>query len=115
MRPSRLLQLDLQLLLLQLLLQLQLGGALLALGAARGSTSGLRAAKPYELHAAADVPRGARPPPLEPWWPWSWKTLPVWGSGQGSSDFSPGAAKLLAKYPVIWTQGQQFPGARQGC
>lgn len=59
------------------------------------------------LHAAAPSP----PPPLKPWWPWSWKTLPVWGSGQGSSDFSPGAAKLLAKYPVTWTQGQQFPGA----
>eukprot|EP01043_Picozoa_sp_COSAG02_P053704 COSAG02_NODE_5970_length_3901_cov_12.420831_1_plen_206_part_00 len=48
---------------------------------------------------------------LKPWWPWSWKSLPVWASGQGSSDFSPGAAKLMAKYPVTWTQGQQYPGA----
>ena len=35
----------------------------------------------------------------------------MWGSGQGSSDFSDEAVALLSRYPVIWTQGQQFPGA----
>ena len=47
--------------------------------------------------------------PLDPWWRWSWDTVPVWASGQGSSDFSPDDVALLSRFPVIWTQGQQMP------
>ncbi len=50
-------------------------------------------------------------PALRPTWPFSWETLPVWGSGQGSSDFSPAVVSLLSRYRVLWTQGQQMPEA----
>ena len=44
--------------------------------------------------------------PLSPSWPWSWDALPVWGCGQGSSDFDSADVALLTKYPIMWTQGQ---------
>ena len=47
---------------------------------------------------------------LQPSWPWSWSRLPVWGCGQGAADFTPADVALLAKYSLIWTQGQRNLG-----
>ena len=68
-------------------------------------------AQHFAAALAIGLAAAAAPIPLVPTWPWSWSTLPVWGSGQGSSDFSADATQLLARYPVSWTQGQQLPGA----
>ena len=45
---------------------------------------------------------------IEPFWDWSWDTLPVWASGQGGSSptgFPTQSIDLYTKYPIMWTQG----------